>query len=348
MPRGRTEPNYENASLEELEVAMKCAPHQPGALRIRGIWAMGKGMGRAEVALFCNVDEKTVLEWINRFNSRGIDGLADLPRSGAPRRITKEEMADEIIPILDDPNAVGQEHWTAVKLRGYVEKEYSLEVSYPTFVRYLHEFDRHPRVPRPMPEPPCRDTWHDQRAAFAADMRDWIADPSIELWFGDECGVEGDPRPRRRWVKPNSKPTAPYSGSHLRRTVVGAVCPSDGSFTSLVFSHCNTEVFQAFLDVLAKEQPPKEGIRQLLILDNASWHKTKALNWHHFEAKFLPPYSPDFNPIERFWLRIKNDFFADFFCRKGRELEERIIKALTHFLDRPEIVASQCRISENF
>lgn len=45
-----------------LEIAMRCAPHQSGALRIRGIWAMGKGMGREEVALFCNVDPKTVLE----------------------------------------------------------------------------------------------------------------------------------------------------------------------------------------------------------------------------------------------------------------------------------------------
>ena len=81
-----TEPNFENASLDELEVAMKCAPHQPGALRIRAIWAMGKGMGRPEVTLFCNVNDKTVLDWINRFNAEGIDGLADRPRSSARPR----------------------------------------------------------------------------------------------------------------------------------------------------------------------------------------------------------------------------------------------------------------------
>jgi transposase len=44
-----------------------------------------------------------VLEWINRFNAEGIDGLADRLRSGAPRRITKEEMVYHVIPILDDP-----------------------------------------------------------------------------------------------------------------------------------------------------------------------------------------------------------------------------------------------------
>jgi len=327
---------------------MKCAPHQPGALRIRGIWAMGKGMGRAEVALFCNVDGKTVLEWINRFNAEGIDGLADRPRSGAPRCIDKEKMITHVIPLLDDPGSADEEHWTAVKLRGYLVRECSVEVSYPTLVRYLHEFSRHLRVPRPMPEPRCRDTWNTQRVAFAQQMRDWIADPEVELWFSDECGVEADPRPRRRWVEPGSKPTVPYSGSHVRRNIIGAVRPADGAFSSLVLEHCNADVFQVFLDTLAQEYPHKEGFRQILIMDNASWHKTKSLCWHHFEAQYLPPYSPDFNPIERFWLRIKNDFFSDFFCRKGEDLEARILTALRHFLQEPTLVASQCRISENF
>jgi len=288
------------------------------------------------------------MEWIKRFNSESLDGLTDKPRSGAPRRIGKEEMLAHVLPVLDDPAIAGQEHWTAIKLRGYLTRECEVEVSYSTFVRYLHEFSRHLRVPRPMPEPRCRDTWNSQREDFAKKMRGWIDDPQVELWFSDECGVEADPRPRRRWVEPGSKPTILYSGSHVRRNIIGAVRPDDGAFTSLVFDHCNTTVFQAFLDILAKEFPAKNEVRQILIMDNASWHKTKTLNWHHFEPEYLPPYSPDFNPIERFWLRIKNDFFTDYFCRKGEELEERILLALQHFLKEPKSVSDQCRISGNF
>jgi transposase len=51
--------------------------------------------------------------------------------------------------------------------------------------------------------------------------------------------------------------------------------------------------------------PEKQGTRQLPILDNASWHRAGRVNWHHFEPKFLAGYSPDFNPIERLWLRLK-------------------------------------------
>ena len=50
---------------------------------------------------------------------------------------------------------------------------------------------------------------------------------------------------------------------------------------------------------MAAEVPERKGKRLLLVLDNASWHKTKRLDWHHIEPVCLPPYSPDFNPIER-------------------------------------------------
>ena len=348
MGRPSIEPNFENASLEQVKVAMKCAPHEAGSLRLRAIWALGNGMGRCEVALFCNVKQRTIVEWIKRFNCEGIDGLADRPRSGAPRRITAQEMQDHVLPLLEDPGLVGQEHWTAVKLCGFLNKEQHVEVSYPTLVRYLHEHQQCLRVPRPMPEPRDRDQWEQQRQRFIEKLQQWLGDESVELWFGDECGIEADPRPRRRWVKKGSRPTLPYSGDHLRRNVIGAVRPADGAFSSLIFSHCNTDVFQAWLDILAEEHPPKEGKRQLLILDNASWHRSKSLNWHHFEPEFLPPYSPDLNPIERFWLRLKSDFFTDYFCRKPDEFEQRIVTALQHFLRDPHTVASQCRICEDF
>ena len=58
--------------------------------------------------------------------------------------------------------------------------------------------------------------------------------------------------------------------------------------------------------------------RRLLILDNASWHKAQRLNWHHFEVHYLPGYSPDFNPIERLWLRLKADFFSDFIAKSPK------------------------------
>jgi transposase len=64
---------------------------------------------------------------------------------------------------------------------------------------------------------------------------------------------------------------------------------------------------------MAKAIPKKIGQRQLLIMDNASWYESESLSWHHFEPVYLPAFSPDFNPIERLWLRLKADWFYDLF-----------------------------------
>ena len=78
------------------------------------------------------------------------------------------------------------------------------------------------------------------------------------------------------------------------------------------------------------------------ILDNASWHKAARLRWHHFEVRFLPAYSPDFNPIERLWLRLKADYFTDWIARTPDELTERLCMALNALMDDPPKVAAQC------
>ena len=110
----------------------------------------------------------------------------------------------------------------------------------------------------------------------------------------------------------------------------------------MIFDGVDTDVFQCYLDHLAESIPPDPGKRRILILDNASWHKAARLQWHHFEVKFLPGYSPDFNPIERLWLRLKADYFSDWIAHTPEELTERLCTALNDFMDAPEKVASQC------
>jgi transposase len=68
------------------------------------------------------------------------------------------------------------------------------------------------------------------------------------------------------------------------------------------------------------------------------------VQWHHFEPKFLPGYSPDYNPIERLWLRLKADWFWDFIARTPEELTERLCTALRSFLAQPAKTASICSI----
>lgn len=70
---------------------------------------------------------------------------------------------------------------------------------------------------------------------------------------------------------------------------------------------CNADLFNTWLEYVLLPALPKESV---LIMDNAAFHKsarTKELI-EKFECHllFLPTYSPDLNPIEHWWHKIKS------------------------------------------
>jgi len=333
-------PNAENATQEELQVAMEAAPNKRSYVRLNAIRSLLMGIPRATLCQqFCRTDRMVRL-WMELFNRGGIDALITKPRPGRRRKVKLERVRDLLVPVLENPAQAGQVHWTGVKLHGYLTEQLQIELGYSTTVRWLHELNFHLRVPQPWPERQNEE----ERKAFLEEMRALSADLTVQLWFGDECGVEGDPRPRRRWVQPGKRRTVPYLGGHIRENIIGAVAPQTGELFSLIVDGVDTDVFQLFLDEMAKAVPPKPGVRQIFILDNASWHKAARLNWHHLEPKFLPGYSPDYNPIERLWLRLKADWFWDYFARTSQELIDRLCLALKSFIDQPAKTASICSI----
>ena len=333
-------PSWENATPEDLAVAMEAAPNKRSYVRLNAIRLLLLGQTRESVCVvFCRSDRMVRL-WIEAFNRGGIDALITRPTPGRPRKVKLERVRDLLLPVLENPAQAGQVHWTGVKLHGYLKEQLQMELGYSTTLRWLHEMNFHLRVPRPWPERQDEE----KRKVFLEELKLLGRDPGVELWFSDECGVEGDPRPRRRWVQPGMPGTVPYLGTHIRQNVIGAVAPGSGGFFSLIVDGVDTDVFQFFLDEMASAIPRKEGVRQVLVMDNASWHKSPRLNWRHFEPMFLPSYSPDFNPIERLWLRLKADWFWDFIARTPDELTDRLCKALKSFMTDPQKTASICSI----
>jgi transposase len=336
------QPNPENATPDELRVAMEASPTKRGYVRLQAMRALLLGYSRAQVCQLTGRSDRMVRLWIELFNRGGIDALRTNKPGGRPRKVKLERVRDLLVPVLENPAQAGVVHWTGVKLHGYLKEQLCVDLGYRTAVRWLHELDYHLRFPRPWPQRQNEQ----ERQVFLEQLRAWAEDPALKLWFCDECGVEGDPRPRRRWVQPGKPHTVPYLGKHIRQNIVAAVCPKSGQLFSLIIDGVDTDVFQFFLDQLAQTVPKEEAVRQLLILDNASWHKAKRLDWHHFQPVCLPAYSPDFNPIERLWLRLKADWFWDFIARTDEELTDRLCTALRSFMDQPHKTASVCSIRQ--
>ena len=332
------EPNPENASRAELETAAKAARSARENSRMRAIIALIEGLDRASVARIFGVEERTVRRWVCQFNRRGIDGLLDKKKPGRPRKIAPGRV-EQCRAVLDDPKSAGRTHWTGVRFHGYLREALGVEVGYSTVIRFLHEQGFALKVPQP---------WSDRqdeaaRQAFREQLAALTDDESVEIWFGDQCGVEGEPKPRRRWARRGEKTRGVYNGEHLRMNVSGMVCPRTGEFFALEFTHSDSETFQVFLDEAnAALSPGRE--RQVLVLDNASWHHRKSLRWGRFEPVYLPPYSPDFNPIERLWLLMKAEWFTGFSTDKREVLIERLDHALNWLIARKNQNAKTCQI----
>lgn len=89
-------------------------------------------------------------------------------------------------------------------------------------------------------------------------------------------------------------------------SIIAASCLNQ-VFAPLIFTgSCNTQVFNTWVEeVLTSEL--EEG--KVVILDNASFYKStrtvELIEAANCRVLFLPPYSPDYNPIEHFWHTLK-------------------------------------------
>ena len=86
-------PSTHDPAEERTLRRLASARHAPASLvqRARIITASWDGATVTQVAQSVGCHPKTVYKWLHRFNAHGLDGLADLPRPGAPRRLSEHE-----------------------------------------------------------------------------------------------------------------------------------------------------------------------------------------------------------------------------------------------------------------
>jgi transposase len=94
---------------------------------------------------------------------------------------------------------------------------------------------------------------------------------------------------------------------HWSSTTMISSIRRDGSTAAMTVEGATTsEVFRAYIEhILAPTLRPGD----IVVLDNLSPHKDKTalalIEQAGAEVRFLPPYSPDFNPIEKMWSKVK-------------------------------------------
>ena len=131
--------------------------------------------------------------------------------------------------------------------------------------------------------------------------------PKASLVYIDESGIDMAICKDRGWGKKSEKLLGKRSGKYYERTNIIAGYVNHKSIAPMVFNGtCNTELFNNWVEqFLIKEL--KAG--QSVVMDNASFHKSQKtrelIESVGCKLIFLPPYSPELNPIEKFWANMK-------------------------------------------
>ena len=135
----------------------------------------------------------------------------------------------------------------------------------------------------------------------------------VRLMFQDEAGFGRINKPKYCWCPKGERPSVPCQHVREYRYTYGAVEPLTGESCFRIMPYCNTVCMNLFLDELSK-QFPDDMI--LLCCDGAAWHKAGSLCVpDNIELFFIPPYTPEMNPIEQIWKELRkmgfrNEVFA--------------------------------------
>ena len=146
-----------------------------------------------------------------------------------------------------------------------------------------------------------------KREEFIAEIE--VLPEDSELYYIDESGFDEYYSREYGYAPRGEKVIGVGSGKHFARTSIVAAKNKDEIIAPIAFDgSMDGDLFEGWLEQLlipVLHNPAKS----VLIIDNASWHRKNAIydiaDEHGLKVLFLPPYSPDLNPIEKLWANIK-------------------------------------------
>jgi transposase len=100
-----------------------------------------EGQSVPQVAAEIGLCEAAVRKWIKQFNARGLAGLEDAPRSGAPSRYTAEVRGQMVATALTPPQQLGQPFasWTYERLATYLAEQRQVRMKKTRIFEILQE-----------------------------------------------------------------------------------------------------------------------------------------------------------------------------------------------------------------
>jgi transposase len=304
--------------------------------RVSALLDLARKATISQVAEIYSVSRQSVYDWLKALMCRGEDSLVYRRSPGRKPRLTKAQKQRLSALVQAGPQAAGfaTACWTSVLIQHLIQREFG--VLYNRY--YVCELLRNLG-------------FSVQKARFVSDHLDeearqrWWADtwPQIRrlaeerralLLFGDEVSFAQWGSLGYTWALKGQPPVVKTAGKRKGYKVLGLIEFFSGRF----FYHgqqerFDSERYQAFLvQVLAQTTE-----HLIVIQDGAKYHTSQstraffAAHQDRLTVFQLPSYSPDYNPIEFLWKKMKrrathNQYFPEFL-----DLVSAVDDALAYF-----------------
>lgn len=269
-----------------------------------------------------NVSRQTITIWVKALMNEGFESLKYERANGRPARLTKRQKDKLYTLVKSGPEACGYNTgcWTSVLIQDLIHKQFG--VLYNRF--YVCELLRNLGLTR-------------QKARFVSGYLNeetrklWMETewPTIleqakalkaALFFGDEASFALWGSLSYTWAPRGQQPEIKTSGKRKGYKMFGVIDFFTGQLVYKgIEEKFNSDSYAAFLEKLLKDVPGTI----FLIQDGARYHTSKAMKefFEKYQQRLkvfqLPSYSPDYNPIEYLWKKVKtaathNRYFEDF------------------------------------
>ena len=125
--------------------------------------------------------------------------------------------------------------------------------------------------------------------------------------YVDESGMNDNDFCPYAYCKIGKRYYEAHPGHYTKRiSMIGGLCSRKFQAPFMFEGHCNTATFEVYIEQVLV---PTLTAGMTVVIDNASFHKSlkirELIENAGCQLIFLPPYSPDLNPIEHYWHKIK-------------------------------------------
>ncbi len=304
----------ERTILEGWTTRRKTA--QALALRARIVLAAAGQLTNREIAELEGVSAPTVTKWRNRFAEHRLDGLADEPRPGQPRKITDAKVEEVIVKTLET-KPKDATHWSTRSMA----KEAGLSQTAISQIWRAFGLQPHRQGRWKLSKDPL----------FVEKVRDVVGlylnppERAVVLCVDEKSQIQA--LDRTAPILP-MLPGTPERATHDYKragtsSLYAALDLSTGKVIGRLHARHRAVEFKKFLQAIDREVPAELAVH--LVLDNSSTHKTPEIkNWLTAHPRFVL----HFTPTSSSWLNLVERWFAELTTKKLRRSAHRSVRAL--------------------